>query len=101
MLLPELRAVMALTCGKAALVFHAERDWRSATFSGTRHRIALRFAGEDAMAYAEAFIAHLPRHEFALAGKLVADAEIVSAERIFGEEPETTLTLQMLVLNDV
>ena len=100
LLLPELKAVLALTCGKAELVCHAEKAWSSVTFTGTRHTITLRFAGGEAIAYGEAFIECLPEQEFALAGKLVADAAIVFVERHAGNAPQTTVTIELLVLDD-
>lgn len=98
--LPELRAVLKLACNKGSLLFHAETPWSSATFCGTRHTISLLFEGGDAVAYAEAFIEHLPRHEFALAGKLCADAAIVSVDRELRPEPRWTVTLALLILED-
>ena len=98
--LPELRAVLQLACNQASLLFHAETAWSSATFGGTRHTIALQFEGGDAVAYAEAFIRYLPRHRFALAGKLVADAAIVAVDRQLRPEPRWTVTLELLILED-
>ena len=98
--LPELAAVLELTCRQAELLCHSERPWSSATFSGVRHTISLRFVGGEAITYAEAFIEALPEHEFALADKLVADAQIVAVDRIVQSEPETTVTIQLLVLDD-
>lgn len=97
--LPELRAVLELACGKAELLHHAERPWSSATFQGVRHTIALRFVGGEAVSFADAFIAALPCADFALAGKVVADAAIVWVDRTAGPcLPETTLAVELLVL---
>lgn len=98
--LPELRAVLALCCGKAELIFHEELAWHSATFSGTRHTIGLQFTGGEAVAYGEALIDELPDHEFALAGKVVANAVIVAADRRCLPTPETLLAIELLVLDD-
>ena len=98
--LPELRAVLALACHKAVLAYHAERAWASATFAGVRHTIALEFVGAEAIAYAEAFILHLPDHDFALAGKLCADAAIVHVLRELKPEPRWTVTLELLILEN-
>lgn len=98
--LPELRALLALCCHKAELVFHEERAWSSATFTGTRHVVALEFRGGEAIAYAEALIDALPHHEFALAGKIVADAAIVSVLRQVAPTLETLMTIELLILDD-
>ena len=106
--LPELRAVLGLTCHKAALLFHKELPWASATFTGTRHTIALEFRGVEAIGYAEDFISHFPVHEFSLPGKICADWAIVQVDRLCRREPVSsvavppepvwTVTVDMLVL---
>lgn len=103
LLLPELAAVLQLTCNQAGLVFHAEQPWASLSFSGKRHTIGLDFKGAEAIAYGEAFIDCLPDYEFALAGKLVADAAIVFVDRRRGTKDDpvrTTVTIELLVLDD-
>lgn len=97
--LPEIRALLDLCCGQGELVFAEERIWASATFTGVRHTVALRFAGE-AVAYAEALIELLPNHDFALAGKLVADAAIVCVDRKRQPEIETLVTIELLILDE-
>lgn len=98
--LPELRAVLQLCCGMAELLTHSESDWGSATFTGRRHIIGLRFKGGDAIAHAEALICELPSHEFTLAGKIVCDASIVAVDRVCKPEPETTMAIELLILDD-
>lgn len=97
--LPELRAILQLTCNKASLLYHAETPWCSATFEGTRHTISLQFDGGDAVGYAEAFIAHLPNHEFTLPGRICADAAIINVLRDLTPAPRWIVTLELLVLN--
>ena len=97
--LPELRAVMGWCCGKAELQFHGETPWSSATFSGTRHTIALSFKGCEAIAYGEALIELLPEAELTLPGKIMADLHLVSVDR-WTSPLETIVTLGLLMLDD-
>ena len=48
-----LAAVMELAGKQAELLRHAETPWASATFTGSRHNIALAFTGEEAAALGE------------------------------------------------
>jgi len=95
-----LTAVLQLAGGKGELVRHAERPWASATFSGTRHTIALAFRGIDAVAAGEAFVASLPDHEFAISGQLVADATVASTEHQLVPEQMLSVEVELLLLED-
>jgi hypothetical protein len=99
--LPLLSAVLGLAGGKAELLRHTVRPWASVTFSGSRHVISLSFTGEEAMAAGEAFIETLPEHEFAIPGKLVADATVVAVEQQMQPEPKLTVEAELLVLDEV
>ena len=57
-------------------------DWRSLTFDGERHEIALRFTGRGAAREALAMVEGIEDHEFALPRAIVAD--IVVAGRCVG-----------------
>ena len=57
-----LGALHALGDGQAIVLRHEERAWASITFSGARHAVVLRFAGDLAVAAGERFIAALPDH---------------------------------------
>ena len=96
-----LSAVLELAGPRAELLRHAERPWASATFSGTRHTIALTFTGSEAISAGEEFIADLPEHEFAISGQLVADAAIALVEHEAGAEPKMTVEAELLLLEDV
>lgn len=98
--LPELRAVLGWCCGKAQLLFHGEPPWASATFSGTRHTIALSFQGGEAIEYGEALLSLLPEAELNLPGKIMADVSVVSVERRARPALETIVTLELLMLDD-
>lgn len=101
-------AVMALAKGAGEtgaetggeLLHHAERPWASATFSGSRHTIALHFSGEAAIAAGERLIALLPEHEFTLPGQLVADATVVSARQQMLPEPLLHVEVELLLVED-
>jgi hypothetical protein len=95
-----LSAVMTLAGSKAELLRHGERPWASATFSGTRHTIALRFSGDAADNAGEAFMALLPEHEFELPGQLVADAAITSVQHDLVPETQLTVEVELLLLQD-
>lgn len=93
-------AVLALAAGKAQLAHHIERGWASVTFAGTRHTMSLVFAGAEAVAAGEAFIAALPEHEFAIPRQLVADAVVISAEHAMLPEPRLAIEIELLLLED-
>jgi hypothetical protein len=93
--------VLHLAGGQAELLRHADRPWASATFCGTRHAIALTFAGEEAIAAGEEFIALLPDHEFDLPGEIVADAAISQVEHAHHPEARLTVEFELLLLEDI
>lgn len=95
-----LSAVLQLAGGKAELLRHAERPWASVTFSGSRHTIALSFAGLEAIATGEAFIAALPDHEFTLPRHIVADASVVAVDHALSPEARLTVEVELLLLED-
>lgn len=72
----------------------ASRPWASATFSGARHRLRLRLAGEAAEAVADAFLDGLADREFELAGHILADIGLVEEARGDGVH----LTLEALTV---
>lgn len=95
-----LSALIEFAGGKAELLRHVERPWVSVTFSGTRHTVALAFTGAEAVAAAEAFIAALPEHEFAVPGQLVADAAVTAVRQEILPEPRLTVEVELLLLVD-
>ncbi|CDO38465.1 conserved hypothetical protein [Novosphingobium sp. KN65.2] len=92
--------VLTLAGPQAELLRHGERPWSSATFSGSRHSIALSFTGERAVDAGEALIASLPDHEFAIPGHLVADATITGVDHENGPEPRMTVEAELLLLEE-
>jgi hypothetical protein len=95
-----LRAVTALAGPSAELMRHDEAPWASVTFAGTRHTMVLRYAGWEACDEAEALIAALPEHEFQIPKTLVADATVSRLDQVLLPEPETTVELTLLLLDD-
>ncbi|MBA3053920.1 MAG: hypothetical protein FP826_03080 [Sphingomonadales bacterium] len=93
--------VLELGDGKAELLRHADRPWASATFTGTRHMIALAFEGRDAIEAAELLIARLPDHEFDLPGQIVADAAVAEVTHVIEPTPRLTIELELLLLDDI
>jgi hypothetical protein len=95
-----LDSLMALSSGQAELLRHTEQPWASATFSGSRHTVALVFTGQEAVDAAEHFIEALPEHEFAIAGQLVADAAITEVRMDMLPQPRLEVEVELLLLED-
>ena len=93
-------ALLALSEHRGQLLAQSERAWASITFAGARHGFTLLFAGEDAVAAGERFIAALPDHEFALAGQLVADATVTEVEYRLLPSPRLVVTCEVLLLEE-
>lgn len=92
--------LQALACGHAECLSHSEKSWASVTFAGTRHRLDLAFAGEDAVEAAETFIAYLPEHQFTIPGQLVADAAVTAVDHRIGPDPRMELRIDLLLLDE-
>ena len=95
-----LGALHTLADGQAMILRHDERAWASITFSGARHTVVLRFAGDAAVAAGERFIAALPDHEFAIPRRLVADAAIVAVRHALLPEPSLEVECEVLLLDE-
>jgi hypothetical protein len=93
-------ALLALGDHRGQVLTHTERAWASITFAGARHSLALLFAGEEAAAAGEAFIAALPDHEFAIPGQLVAEASIAEVEHRLLPHPRLVVQCELLLLDD-
>jgi hypothetical protein len=94
------RAVLELAGPTAQLLRQSEKPWASVTFSGARHSFAIAFDGNEAMDAADLFIAALPDHEFAIPGRLVADATIMAVDQRALPSPRTLVEAELLVLDD-
>ena len=95
-----LGALQELAGGQGIVLRHEERAWASITFSGARHTVTLRFAGDAAVAAGELFIAALPDHEFAISRRLVADAAVVAARHVLLPEPALEVDCAILMLDE-
>ena len=93
-------SVVALADHHAQVITHTEKSWASITFAGTRHSLALLFAGDEAVAAGERFIAALPEHEFRIPGQLVADAGIREVEHRLLPSPRMVVECDLLLLED-
>lgn len=98
---PLIRAVLMLAPGLAELEEHRGTTWASATFTGMRHVLRLRFSGAEAVQAGERMAAMLADHEFRIAGHIVADMAV--AERHLRSEgtPALTLIIEALTVEDV
>lgn len=92
--------LQALAGGHAQFLSHSEKNWASVTFAGTRHRLALAFAGAEAVEAAESFIAFLPEHEFTIPRQLVADAAVTEVDHRIGPDPRMEVTVELLLLDE-
>ena len=93
-------ALVALGEHRAQILAHTERAWASITFAGTRHTLTLLFAGEEAAAAGERFVAELPEHEFAIPGQLVADANVTEVEHRLLPNARLVVTCEVLMLEE-
>jgi hypothetical protein len=92
------RAVRTRFAGLAATLeveSLTSRPWASITFSGARHRLALRIGGCGAAAAADSFLADVAKREFELRGHILADIALVDELRDAGG---ARLTLEALTL---
>ncbi len=94
------KALVALGEGHPLVVTHGEKAWASITFSGARHRFALCFSGEAAVAAGERFLAALPEHEFVVPGQLVADAAVLEVEHRLLPDPQLLVSCELLLLEE-
>ena len=93
-------ALLTLGDHRGQVLTHSERAWASITFAGTRHTLALLFAGEAAVAAGEHFVAALPEHEFAIPGQLVADATVTEVEHRLLPHPRLVVQCELLLLEE-
>ena len=93
-------ALMSLGDWRGQILTHSERAWASITFAGTRHSLALVFAGERAVAAGEHFVEALGEHEFRIPGQLVADATVTEVEHRMLPSPRMVIQCELLLLEE-
>lgn len=93
-------ALLALADHRGQIINHAEKPWASITFAGTRHSVAILFAGDEAVAAGDTFIAELPEHEFALPRQLVADATVTGVDHRLAPSPRLVVECDLLLLEE-
>ncbi|MGQ2942206.1 MAG: hypothetical protein ACT6Q7_16090 [Blastomonas fulva] len=93
-----IRAILSLARGDAELEEHRGTSWASATFTGMRHVMRLRFNGDQAVQTAQWLARMLPEHEFAFSGHLVADIAITDTHRRSEGMPIMTLVIEALTV---
>ena len=94
------RALIDIADGHGRVLEHRERSWASITFAGTRHTLRIAFDTPEAIEGGEALIAALPDHEFALPGRLVADATVSAVDHVLVPALSLTVTCEFLLLED-
>lgn len=93
-------ALLVVAEAQGTILSHRETPWASITFSGARHEIVLDFAGPEAVAAGERFIAALPELEFTIPGQLVADATVSEVNHTMLPHPRLAVTATLLLLVD-
>lgn len=93
-------ALLMLGEAQCKLLSHSEKPWASITFSGSRHELMFDFAGPEAVAAGERFVADLPDHEFAIPGHLVAEATVSEVSHVLHPAPRMVVTATLLLLED-
>lgn len=93
-------ALVALGDHRGQVLAHSERAWASITFAGARHTVTLLFAGAEAVAAGERFVAALPEHEFAIPRQLVADATIAEVDHRLIPAPRLVVQCELLLIED-
>ena len=73
-------------------------DWRSLTFDGQRHRIALRIAGAHSEVVAERMIDRIEHVEFVIPGVIIADVNVAQPP-LLERDGSTSLVIEALSLS--
>lgn len=96
------RALLSLADGKGQLLSHSEAPWGSVTFSGTRYRMVVAFAGDQSVPTGEAWLASLgglgEGMDLHRDGELIADVAVLWSERTTWTTPRLTVHLEALTV---
>lgn len=104
--LPADRACAALLralkvhAGPFLLIATESRPWSSATFEGSRHRIAIRLEGMDADARATRLQTELPEADLDFAGGFVADILVATRMDDSAEGGTPVLGIEALTIDE-
>lgn len=93
-------ALMRLAGGHGRLLWHKSKRWASASFEGTRDEVAIEYFGPEASAAGEQLVAGLDDAEFALPGRIVADAALGYHTRLNRPQKRTVAVLELLIVKD-
>lgn len=93
-------ALMRLADGHGRLLWHKSKLWASASFEGTRDEIAFEYFGPEASAAGERMIASLHVADFALPGRLVADAKVGYHTRLSRPQRRSIAAIELLIVKD-
>ena len=92
-----IRALAHRAGAQPAIEEIASRPWASITFTGARHRIALRYTGPDASALAARMCDGLNHAEFDLGRHLLVDIDVVERKE---EDAGCRILLEALTVED-
>ena len=94
-LLRALAARAGVAKNRILLTDVCSTDWQSLTFTGERHRLALRIVGQDCAAATGRMCRGLDEAEFDLPGLIVADIAVVGRAR---NEEATEIVIEALTV---
>lgn len=83
----------------ARLVRHGETQWSSATFSGSRHTLVIRFDGDAALEGAEALVTAISDDAITIAGALIAELTVSAFTQTLLPHPSAEMTVTALLLD--
>lgn len=83
----------------ARLVRHGETQWSSATFSGSRHTLVIRFAGQAALDDAETLMTAITDDAITIPGALIAELTVSAFSQTLLPHPEAEMTVTALLLD--
>ena len=93
------QALFDLAGPGARLVRHGETQGSSATFSGSRHTLVIRFAGQGAIDDAEVLMTAITEDAIAIPGALIAELTVTAFTQTLLPHPEAEMTVAALLLD--
>ncbi len=83
----------------ARLVRHTENQWSSATFTGSRHTLILRFEGHTAIAAAETLAVAISDDAITVQSALIAELTISRFDQTVLPQPSAEMEISALLLD--